>query len=1416
MGVNIGGLDYTSTLDNSDFQAKSLQDIKLIETRLRLTGDTSGIDKYDKAITDALNSEATLRENLAKILADAQIQTQAFVKEITDVPSKTVFSDSAAEVKAYQDSLNGLESGAAVVTELNAQLEALAVTQNELNDSLKAGTITQEAYDSANEDIIAEQTRLFQNIQTVTDAYEKNTIVQKQNADQAKQTTISLEEQIGIINELKISLEELNGMKASAGSVGEIAQINKQIDETTATLAQFGNAGKQGFDDLGNKITQVVPKANAFEKAIDKATSVTSIGAKFVTQFTRQIIGLGVGFLSLEIGAKAIQSLIEYIQNLDYFTGRLDVAKQTMLAFNEVQDNAAKSSAASLTNLRVLADATADVTLSMQDRVSAAEELKKEFPTEFANSTALQLVNGDLAKSYDDVKKSIIAQAVAAANLTKVTELEGQKGALIAQQFEIQAKANIDKANAKGVAASTTSLPGGGGQFIPSITPAQQQKGIQEIADYQKQKLNPAIKALDDTIDAVISSAGGAGVLAKTISGANKVITGSLAQFDTLIAKAASGGDKNDLEALKKGLQAKIDALAPDDPQIADIGKRLQAVDALLKKYDFKAPAKVKDNSADSLLASQTSVLEKTAALKARYASKDATADQQALDQIKANFKAQNEAIDAQNKKLADDLKNKKITPQQAAAKGLVQIPRLSQSDLDSALAGEAGAQSLTQTQAEIDKEKVLFQEYQDFKTKAGTDAANQLYGNELKGFTSYVAYLKSLQPSESDLTSADPYVKHRASALNDYLKTILPQAEAQELKQQQAHLQNLILQDQTYQQQRATLITVSEQDIQTLQAAGFTDQAKQQQQNLDDQLTALDVANFKKLDLYKEYFDGLLVLTQAQAQNDLTLLGRQADSDVVNGKITIEAYLQIVKQLQQASVALKNSGTPQTLDEIGSAFSSLSGGLTDVNSNLGSFVGAAGQAFTSIGKITALQNSLSDSTISSSDKLKDNISLYTQGAQAALSIVDNLIQAAKARKQAEEDYYNSVITFQQQYNVALDEQIRLQYQTAQGSIFYTDTAKELSGAVLAYDAAAKQYQESLAALQKGQAITGTKKVASGTNIATDAAAGAVLGSVIPGLGTAVGAAAGAVVGGLVGLFGGKKVVNVLAPLLQTYPQLIAANGEFNDSLAKTLVANNQVDDSTKVLLNNTIAYYDEEKTALDQITQTLTDLVGQLGSNISNALVSAFENGTDAAVAFKNTVSDILSQIIQQDLFVAVFGQQLDALQTKLKSDVFANDGNTQAEIIADITDFYKTAQGLVPDYVAGLAAAKSAGNQAGLDLFPTGGSAGSSATLSGGISASITEDTASILAGTLKGIQLNTYTTNNILQTYGITFSQMLMLAQDSVNQLELIQANTLRGANTLDANLPAMLIELQGINKGTADNLGYQLRAAGKFGF
>ncbi|MEO6522250.1 MAG: phage tail tape measure protein [Mucilaginibacter sp.] len=815
-------------------------------------------------------------------------------------------------------------------------------------------------------------------------------------------------------------------------------------------------------------------------------------------------------------------------------------------------------------------------------------------------------------------------------------------------------------------------------------------------------------------------------------------------------------------------LELKNDALAIPANKDNDV-KRVQALKATLRQLAGEA-AKNDPSIAlsESLLASQTTVQEKIDAVKTKYASKAKTRDEQQADEIKANFKVANDAIDAQNKKLADALKDKKITHAQARAKGLVPQANLTQSDLDNAEAILSGTQAVEKLKGQIDQQKAIYAEYESYKLKAGTVAADELYSKEIGSAKSYVEYLKSLQPTFDQLNSPDLKVKATASATQDLLDKEVAKANTEALVQQKKHLSDLILQYQDYDQKRATLIINADADIAILQKAGNKQGADQVRKDLADRLTVIDEGHIKELDAYKELFDNIDELSTDAAKKLIAELRNSANESFMLGTVTNEAYRDIIKNLDATSDKVNNK-IPFGLKEIGSAFKSLSSDVSSFDSGLGKALNTIGDVVSGVGSIKEGLNTINSSKSSGFDKITSGLGIIGTGLSLVTSVFklfDHSEQAA-AKAQA-----------QQQYNSQLQ--------------------------IKANDAITKQLTEQLAIIKD---IYGTSRITSYGKSLSDI--------------NKAEADQQAKLSGKFTLTGNKQLDDFIAKInnggtrgtlelgLQTIFDLLKQNGGTVDlatqSLAQLqiLLLNGKIDDGTASIVQSLI---DLKKQYQDTLNSLNAESVGTSFDSLLDNIVSMFgninTNARDWADNFTNIIQGAISKSFQRQYLET----QLQDFYNELAADVKANGGGAlTASQIKALKDQYDRD---IANAKAGITSIEQITGQ----KFGTPGSSGQPTTAAAQISASITEPTASRWLGVATGTQLATVQVKDLMVIQNNTLGDLYQNAISGLIQLGKIEANTRRTADNTDD----VKLYLKQISTNTSGSYGLDLRAAGKFGY
>jgi hypothetical protein len=460
MGVNVsnGSLDFVSTLDNSDFQKKSLQDIQLIKLRLELEGDTAGIERYNQAVKNSLSEEITLRKELDKVLKQNQIVPP------TPAPAvrTTVFSDSAAEVAAYQASLNGLATGVEIVANLNAQLDDLNFEQDRLTAAFNAGSISEVEYVAATEAVRNEQARLVDNIDRVNQAYTNQAIIQNENVAATTATTAAITEELGVLEALKITLAELKALKLTA-SASDLPQINRQIQETEAEIQRFSNVGRVGFDQFGQ----------AVEQNVRRGGNALTQGFSYLRKLAYILPGIGVaGIIGFATGP-----IIEYVANLDILQTKFNQTKQTLDIYTKALASSEYSKAISN-----VAELTENIKLAKEGflrKTDVLNEYNKTLGASLGYTDNLNQAEANIIKNGENYIKITLLKASAQLALQEAAKKSFETAQLAAKPLE-------DFISLKSLGLQFLNAPSIG-RFSKEVEEAQKEDRDKQVADTQKQ-----------------------------------------------------------------------------------------------------------------------------------------------------------------------------------------------------------------------------------------------------------------------------------------------------------------------------------------------------------------------------------------------------------------------------------------------------------------------------------------------------------------------------------------------------------------------------------------------------------------------------------------------------------------------------------------------------------------------------------------------------------------------------------------------------------------------------------------------------------------------------------------------------------------------------------------------------------------
>lgn len=252
------------------------------------------------------------------------------------------------------------------------------------------------------------------------------------------------------------------------------------------------------------------------------------------------------------------------------------------------------------------------------------------------------------------------------------------------------------------------------------------------------------------------------------------------------------------------------------------------------------------------------------------------------------------------------------------------------------------------------------------------------------------------------------------------------------------------------------------------------------------------------------------------------------------------------------------------------------------------------------------------------------------------------------------------------------------------------------------------------------------------------------------------------------GLFGWGKGKDTYSSVLSVYPELIDKQGKFDASVGRTIVSTRKMSDATKATLEYCIELADQYAEAMQQVRDFLTEIFGELGATMSDALVDAFENGTDAGKAFADSVSAMLEDMAKQMVYsvtIAPLMEEANAKMFAIMDDLSLSDEDKfqkQAALLAEMTKKALAEQQKANDLYQ---TAKDAAASEGIDIFEPDRTAQSG---NAGAFETMTQEQGTKLEGLFTSAQMHLSSIDEKMEYEAVAM-------HDAANQLSEIAANT-----------------------------------------
>lgn len=362
------------------------------------------ISTTEAKYTEIVDNILTYDSHVTKLTADT-IQNKIRIKELGD------------ELKSLDKEY---KNGAIGITEYLNKSALLKQRQTELSEQNKQYS-----------NLIRNHSAVI--ISTASSYNEMNAAVlalEKRLKNMPKDSFLGAEGQ-NTLQQIQTLKNELKSMDAQMGNyqrnVGNYTShwngLNMSVQQVARELPSLAVGWNTFFLAISNNLPML---ADELKKARIEYQAMQEAGEKGIPvwkQLTKSILNwqtaLVVGITLISVYGKDIMNWVSSL-----FKGEKAVLELAS-AEKDLADSRKKGISNSVkerAELDLLYKATQDTTRSIEERNAAADELQKRYPPIFANMKNEGILAGEAAVAYEELKKSIIASAIARAQADKIAE----------------------------------------------------------------------------------------------------------------------------------------------------------------------------------------------------------------------------------------------------------------------------------------------------------------------------------------------------------------------------------------------------------------------------------------------------------------------------------------------------------------------------------------------------------------------------------------------------------------------------------------------------------------------------------------------------------------------------------------------------------------------------------------------------------------------------------------------------------------------------------------------------------------------------------------------------------------------------------------------------------------------------------
>lgn len=689
----------------------------------------------------------------------------------------------------------------------------------------------------------------------------------------------------------------------------------------------------------------------------------TAIATRLTALWGLALNALPIVALTATIGL-LVAGVIAWNQSVD---GAISAAKN----LKEIQDNAAISAEKERSNISELVSILKSEVASLEQKESAYKSLQSILGPYLDGLSREEIAAGKATTAISNYTEALQKNAAVKEAFAKYNELGDQI-------LELEQKGGDALGIFQRIGLEMRESLNFKGKSFGEIIKDQVYISADDLAQRQIKNLKTWREELKSTFDFTEQNLSKNGEAPGKV-GFDALIDNTSQYFETLIKIAT---DKSQFDKIKEGLQEQLEALAPNDPQIAELKKKIQRVNEVLKSYSLTDENKaIKDSAKD-----RKKVLDDISKLED--------------EAFKDSFSKREQEIAAARKQFADLREEAK-----KAGLGGGVITRIDR--LEEKTTGNIEYRDeTTKLKEELEKRKALYRDFDAFALTFGIQAAEERYSGELDIAQTY---LGRIQEEFEKISVIAP--ENRTGVQKERFE-LLEKELRDEKKFQQQKYDDFLATVQSYEQERAQLIEIYVLRRQEMIEKGDTEYLAQLDENHKQEIGALDDANFQKLKVYQTFFNGLENLSVKSAKGLIKDLRNILNSALKAGTITQEFYDNLSLELDKADNQTAKR-IPENLRQIAQGFRSIAQEVGGTNTALGRMLGILGD---SLDRVAAIKSGIAD--FESAKKSGDVLGAATAGlgvVGSAIGIVSSIVGIIQAGQKKQIEFQKKQLELQRQ-----------------------------------------------------------------------------------------------------------------------------------------------------------------------------------------------------------------------------------------------------------------------------------------------------------------------------------------------------------------------------------------------------------------